>query len=308
MRKWFIVFTILAILLLPAAVKAQNTVSFSSVDVSVWPEYDTPAVLVIYKIALDPQTSFPIEITMRLPATVQKPNAVAVGKTPETVSDQGVEYKFVPGTDSATLTIKATDPYIQMEYYDPALAKNGTQRQYIYNWLGDFSVGNFRFELREPLKSSNLSVDPALTNTLIDGDGFQFSEWKMAGLKNGQKLSFNISYQRDTDSPSTSFLQVQSSLPLDQNIQGQSSWNSYLPWALGALGIVLLLIAAGVYLASGRTSRVVVVSRSRKRHSIVNKEPDDDEEHVHCAQCGKRAQPGDRFCRACGARIRQSGE
>ena len=302
MRKWFLVFALLTILL-PVAAKAQSAVSFSSVDVSVWPEYDTPAVLVIYKIALAPQTTFPVEITLRLPATVQKPNAVAIGKTPDAVSDQGVEYKFAPGSDFATLAIKATDPYIQMEYYDPGLAKKGDKRQYVYEWLGDFPVDNFRLELREPLKSSDLIVDPILTNTVLDNDGFQFSEWKMAGLKTGQKLSFTINYLRTTDSPSTSFLKVQSSLPLDQNVQGQSTLISYLPWALGGLGAVLLLIAGGVW-AFGRTGRIV--SRSRKRHSAVSEEPGDDDEQVYCAQCGKRAQPGDRFCRACGARIKRS--
>ena len=301
MRKWFTAFAFLTILLMAAHAKAQSAVGFSSVDVSVWPEYDTPAVLVINKITLAPQTTFPVEITLRLPATVQKPNAVAVGKTPETVTDQGVEYKFTAGADFATLMIKATDPNIQMEYYDPGLAKNGVQRQYVYDWLGDFPVANFRFELREPLKSSKVSVNPALTNTLVDSDGFQLGEWTMADLKVGQKLRFTISYQRDTDSPSTSFLKVQSSLPLDQNVPGQSTYISYLPWLLGGLGVALLFIAGGVYWTSGRAGRAV--SRPRKRHSVVSEEPDEDEEQVHCAQCGKRAQPGDRFCRACGARI-----
>jgi hypothetical protein len=304
MRKWLTVFALLTILLTAAHAKAQSVVGFSSVDVSIWPEYDTPTVLVIYKIALAPQTTLPVEITLRLPATVQKPNAVAVGKTPETVSDQGVEYKFTAGADYATLTIKATDHNIQMEYYDPGLSKNGAQRQYVYEWLGDFPTGNFRFELREPLKSSNVNVDPALVNTIIDSDGFRFSEWKKADLKTGQTLLFTMRYQRETDSPSTSFLEVQSSLPLDQNVTGQSTFISYLPWALGGLGIVLLFIAGWVYWTSGRTGRAL--SRARKRHtSATSEEPGDDEEHVHCAQCGKRTHPGDRFCRACGARIRR---
>jgi hypothetical protein len=189
-----------------------------------------------------------------------------------------------------------------MEYYDPGLTKNGTQRQYIYAWLGDFSVDSFRFELREPLKSSNLSVDPALTTTGSDSDGFQLGEWKQTSLKAGQKLSFTISYQRDTDSPSTSFLQVQPSIPLDQNVTGQSSLLSYLPWALGGLGLVLLFIAGWVYWVSGRASRTS--ARQRKRHgSTLQEDTDNPEGQIHCTQCGKRAQPGDRFCRACGARI-----
>jgi hypothetical protein len=304
MRKWLIVFALLTILLMPVHAQAQSAASFSSVEVSVWPEYDTPTVLVIYKIALASQTTLPVEITLRLPATVQKPNAVAVGKMPETVSDQGVEYKFAAGADFATLTIKVTDPYIQMEYYDPGLAKKGTQRQYVYAWLGDFPVDSFRFELREPLKSSNLSADPALTTIGSDSDGFQLSEWKQTGLKAGQKLGFTINYQRDTDSPSTSFLQVQPSVPLDQNVSGQSSLISYLPWALGGLGLVLLFIAGWVYWVSGRASRTS--AKQRKRHaSSEHENTDDPEGQVHCAQCGKRAQAGDRFCRTCGARIRR---
>lgn len=304
MRKWFIVFALLTILLMPVHAQAQSTVGFSSVDVSVWPEYDTPTVLVIHKIALAPQTTLPVEIVLRLPATVQKTNAVAIGKTPETVSDQGVEYKFAAGTDFATLTIKVTDPYIQMEYYDPGLAKNGTQRQYVYAWLGDFPVDSFRLELREPLKSSNLSADPALTKIGSDSDGFQLNEWKQAGLKVGQKLSFTINYQRDTDSPSTSFLQVQPSIPLEQNVSGQTSLISYLPWALGGLGLALLFIAGWIYWVSGRTGQTSV--KQRKRHvSAEHGDTDDPEGQIYCAQCGKRAQAGDRFCRACGARIKR---
>jgi len=304
MRKWLLVFALLTILLRPFPVQAQGVVGFSSVDVSIWPEYDTPAVLVIYKIAFAPQTTFPAEITFRLPSTVQKPSAVAVGKTPDTVSDQGVEYKFVPGAEFATLTIKVTDPYVQMEYYDPGLAKNGDQRQYVYEWLGDFSVDNFRFELREPLKSTNLSVEPALTNTTLDSEGFQFSEWKMANLKTGQKLSFTINYRRNTDSPSTSFLQVQPSAPLDQDVQGQSTYLSYLPWTLGGLGVALLLVAGGFYWASSRAGHAIIL-RPRKRRSGADEKVGEGEQ-VYCSQCGKRAQPGDRFCRSCGARIRHS--
>ena len=91
------------------------------------------------------------------------------------------------------------------------MTKNGNQRQYIFEWPGDASVDNFRFEFRQPLQSSNLSIEPALTNTILDAEGFQLSEMKQTGVKIGQKLAFTIKYQRDTDSPSTSFLKVQPS-------------------------------------------------------------------------------------------------
>ena len=308
MRKWLIVILLLAALFIPARASAQTSLGFDSVDVGIWPEYDTTSVLVIYKIGLTPTTPLPAEVTLRLPANVGKTSVVAVGPTPETVSDQNVDYKFTPGAEFSTVTIKATALFVQVEYYDTGLVKNGNQHKFTYEWLGDYGVDKFRFELREPLKASALSAVPSLTSTGVDGDGFEFSEFKQTAIKPGQKLTFTIQYQRDTDSPSTSFLKVQSSTPLDQTVPGQSTWTTYLPWILGGVGLVLLLIAGWVYWVSGRSNRTMV--RSRKRH-IARGEDDSasgaaaGEGQVHCSQCGKRAQPGDRFCRVCGARIRR---
>jgi len=307
MRSWLAIFAFLAILLLPVKVNAQNTIGFDNLDVSVWPEYDTPDVLVIYKISLSAQTTLPAEITLRMPATVGKLAVVAIGSSAESVSDSGVDYKFTPGTDFARVTIKATARFLQVEYYDPGLKKSGSQHQYRYEWLGDARVNNFRFELRQPLQSTNLTVEPALINTVTDGDGFQFSEYLKTGLSQGEKIAFTIQYQRDTDSPSTSFLTVQPSVPLNENVSGQSTWTTYLPWGLGGLGVALLLIAGWVYWTSSRTPRAA--GSGRKRHIGRGSEDTlEDDPQVHCSQCGKRAQPGDRFCRACGARIRRNAD
>lgn len=307
MSKWFTIFALLAILLLPTHANAQSATGFDTLDVSVWPEYDTPTVLVIYKISLTPQISLPAEISLRIPAGVDKVSAVAVGNTADAVSDSGVDYKFTPGNDFAQVTVKATARFIQVEYYDPGLMKNGNQRQFMYDWPGDTSVDNFRFEFRQPLQSSNLIIEPALTNPVLDGEGFQFSDYKQTGIKAGQKLTFTIKYQRDTDSPSTSFLKVQSSTPLDQTLPGQSTWTTYLPWGLGGLGLALLFITGWVYWTSSRTNQASAAARKRHvgRGAV---EPDDGGQQVHCSQCGKRTQPGDRFCRACGVRIRHSEE
>ncbi|MEI7845016.1 MAG: zinc ribbon domain-containing protein [Chloroflexota bacterium] len=308
MRKWLVVLALILILSQSVPAYAQSTVIFDTFDISVWPEYDTPTVLVINKISLPQQASLPAEVTLRIPAGVGKIYTVAVGSTAATVSDSGVDYKFTPGTDFSQVTIKAAARFIQMEYYDPGLIKNASQRDYAFEWLGDYKVNNFRFELRQPLQSSNLTVEPALTNTVLDREGFQFSEYKMSGLEVGQKQVFKIKYQRETDSPSTSFLQVQPSTPLDQNISGQSTWTTYLPWGLGGLGLALLLIAGYIYWSSGKSSRAT--GASRKRHSTGQnssvESSIDGNQQVHCAQCGKRAQAGDRFCRACGGRIRRN--
>jgi uncharacterized OB-fold protein len=64
------------------------------------------------------------------------------------------------------------------------------------------------------------------------------------------------------------------------------------------------LIVGGVvwYLQSGKGKEE---ERSRRRHRLAPvKEPESTGGYVYCHQCGKRAGPGDRFCRACGAKLR----
>jgi hypothetical protein len=225
---------------------------------------------------------------------------VAVGASRETVSNKNIDYKFSPGNEYASLTIKANALFIEVDYYDDALTKNGNQRKYTYEWPGDYSVDTFRFELQTPLKASNMTAEPALTSLGKNNDGFEFSDFKQTSVKSGQKLAFSFQYQRDTDAPSTSFLQVQSTGPVEQT----STWSYYLVWILGGIGLILLLIAAGVYWVSGSANRSMV--KSRKRHSVRKDDTEDaGESAVHCSQCGKRAQQADRFCRVCGSRIRR---
>jgi uncharacterized OB-fold protein len=44
---------------------------------------------------------------------------------------------------------------------------------------------------------------------------------------------------------------------------------------------------------------------SRKRNAQKAGVVPTAEEYVYCSQCGKRATPGDRFCRTCGSELRR---
>jgi hypothetical protein len=304
MRKWFSLLILAALLFLPVGAKAQGPVDFATLDVSIWPEYDTPTVLVIYRISLGPQVTLPVDVTVKMPPTVGKLAAVAVGNTADTVSDTGVDYKFTPGNDFATVTVKATGRFLHIEYYDPALIINGSQHSYRYSWNGDNAVERFGFDLRQPLQSSNLSTEPALSAPVKDTEGFETSTYSKTNLKAGDTLSFAIQYQRDTDAPSTSFMKIESTTPLDQTVTGQSNWTTYLPWLLGALGFALLFVAGWIYWSSGRNTRAAATTRRRHMNRTAS-EPAASGGQVHCSQCGKRAEPADRFCRACGTRLRR---
>jgi hypothetical protein len=77
--------------------------------------------------------------------------------------------------------------------------------------------------------------------------------------------------------------------------------SNYLPYFLGALGVVLIGGGAFYFWQTGRGR-----ASRQSRHRGGMRLPLQRGEEVHCHACGTRAQAGDRFCRVCGTRLRTS--
>src|SRR3990172_4316995 len=115
--KRILLLFILALLLIPAAARAQEAPGFSSLEIDLWPEYDRPDVLVIYKGVLSPQTTLPAKLTLRIPVAAGEPTAVAVGADPGSVAD--VMHTSQINGDWLEVSFVAAMPAIQFEYYEP---------------------------------------------------------------------------------------------------------------------------------------------------------------------------------------------
>jgi uncharacterized OB-fold protein len=75
-----------------------------------------------------------------------------------------------------------------------------------------------------------------------------------------------------------------------------------LPWVL--VGIGLLLIGAGIvgFVTWQRGSQMTKAIKRQKPRQ----QKEGEDEFIYCSQCGKRAQPGDVFCRTCGTRLKRA--
>jgi hypothetical protein len=122
-------------------------------------------------------------------------------------------------------------------------------------------------------------------------------EWGTSNLEVGAQLPIKLTYTRTSDQLSVSNQPLETGT-VDESTQGRISLNNYLPYILGGLG-VLLIVGAGIYYWQTSQGKPTVRRRHRAR------DEDRDSEDVYCYQCGKRAQPGDRFCRTCGTRLRR---
>jgi len=279
---------------------AQAVQALSEVSVAIWPEYDRPSALVIYRITVSPQTRLPATMTFRIPAAAGEPSVVAVGQTAASVTDQGIDFSTETGGDWTKITIEVTGPSIQLEYYDPSLSKQAGQREFTYLWPGDYAVQSFRVELQQPYDATQVESVPPLVNVKSAPEDLTYHSGAFGPFAAGEEFSMTFRYRKNSDDLSISLVPLDEP-ELDANTVGRVSLGTYLPWLLGALGV--LLITGGLYFYLRGQPRA---RPSRRRHAAPAESSEGGTRY--CPQCGTRARGGDRFCRSCGARLRQNDD
>ena len=310
MRKWSLVFLLALVMvffgILPSLAQ-QEEISLSYLEVDLWPEYDSPEMLVIYRITLPPTVSLPVDLTFRIPAASGEPSAVA-GRGISAEGDTGlftIPYEHQVDGEWGLVTLTATMPELQLEYYDPGLLKQGAARRFNFQWPGDYAVDALTIQVQQPRDATGMSISPASGNGTPGKDGLIYYNKQVGSLPAGQDFQLAINYQKETDALTATSLQIQPSAPMASVPTTQSSLMKVLPWVLGFFGIVLIVGGGVWYWQSGKGdgSR----SKARRRRKTSAQSPNETipaEGHVYCHQCGKRAAPKDRYCRTCGTKLR----
>ena len=298
---------IAAAFLFPAAVTAQATLpanpDFASIEVDIRPEFDNPQVLVIYRMVLKPDTKLPASITFRLPVRVGSPNAVA-WVDPADNNLYNLTYQSRIEGDTFYITFTTTGNEIQLEYYDPGLTRNGIQRNFSYNWPGDFNVDSFLVNIQEPVGATNTVITPSLGNPQKNDSGVVYYIAQLGAVSVGNAFKIDIQYDKSTDDISAGQLPVQPSAPINSSTPGRTTIAEILPWMAG----VLLFILAGFIgwlFWNARNTGGRKLGGYRRHSSAAKAQKEDQDEYVYCPQCGQRAEKNDLFCRTCGTKIRQ---
>jgi hypothetical protein len=306
MKKWLFPFLMTLFFLIPTPVGAQSTLTFESFEIDLWPEYDRTEMLVIYRIDLSPDVSLPAELNIRIPTAAGEPNAVAVRELNGTLLNAPYVRK-VQG-DWALITLTATMPGIQIEYYDPQLTKNGAQREFEFTWLGEYSSEVFIVQLQQPFGASQVVTSPTAVDISPNSDGLTYHTINLGAQQAGTMVSVSIGYSKDSDSLSIEGFQVQPSAPISSNTSGRESIVKWLPWGLGAIGFFLLVGGVWWYWRLGKQEPQTRKRSRTKRSSRTPRYPsgkgDGTDQAIYCQQCGKRARGGDRFCRSCGTKLK----
>jgi zinc-ribbon domain len=297
-----IMLVFIGLVMTPWLVRAQGTPTFSTLGVDLWPEYDAPGVLVINRATLPVSASLPVELTLRIPADAGEPNAVAVREPGGTL--RSVNYTRQIDGEWALINFTATSPEVQIEYYDPGLVKQGNAKQFIYRWPGDYPVDSMTILVQQPVGAKGMTLSPAADSSETGQDGLVYYTKRVGAVAGGQAFNLQVDYQKAADTLSAESLQVKPSAPVTDTPTTTRSLRTALPWILGILGVGLLVGGGLWYWQSGKGKERSEPRRRRRSAAPSEPKAADTSSDIYCHQCGKRAGPGDRFCRACGTRLR----
>ncbi len=309
-RKIFFSFLIVFLITVPVAAQTEgNTdVTLSSLQIDLWPEYDQPSMLVIYRMTLASEVQLPAQITIRIPAAAGEPNAVA---TRDESGAYDVSYTRDVQGEWAYITVSAALPGLQIEFYDPQLEFDGVNRHYTYQWPGDYDVDTARILVQNPIGATDVTTLPRLSSNSQDGEGITYQAEEVGSLRAGEPFELTIDYVKEADGLTADFLTVQSTAPVTPDTPGRVDVTDLLPLGLGLIG-VFLLIGGVFFWNAGRNGKKHAKSQARKKSrkrrvkQIAPQKAQTGDLGIFCHECGKRAGGGDRFCRACGTPLRNS--
>ncbi|NJN93982.1 MAG: zinc ribbon domain-containing protein [Anaerolineales bacterium] len=303
-------------------VAAQTPIMLKSLEVELWPEFDRPETLVIYRAELAPTVTLPVEVTFRLPATVESMFVVAVERDGVLIQVNEDAFKLERADDAMLLTFSTPVPRIQFEYYDASiLTKQGAERQLNFEVVASYPTEKALFQVQEPFQAEKFTLTPPASSTFTGTDGLTYAVVEIAGLARDETFTLTATYSRPTDTLSAQNLagptaEHAADLPAAAEspvAQPPANENLTLGYGLIGIGVTLLLGVAVYWLWSKKAApaKARPASRRPKRTakpveaSAPVTSPAAGPTRNFCYRCGVALREDANFCHSCGAERRR---
>ncbi|MHB0922358.1 MAG: zinc ribbon domain-containing protein [Bellilinea sp.] len=305
MRRLILVFFIIAGLFLARPIQAQSDLVLESMDIGLWPEYDRPDVLVIYRMTLANEVPLPAQMSIRIPREAGAPYNLAMKDM------DGLLYNlaYTSEVQGEWLKVTFTTPSaeLQLEYYDPQLIKEESAREFEFIWPGDYAVNNMLLAIQQPLTATEMQVFPDFGEGIPGEDGLTYFSQQVGSVNAGTPITIRFSYNKPDDALSFGSQSVQPVQAASTGEAGRVDASTILPWIIGGAG--LLLIAGGlVWFGITRNRAAIAGHTGKRRHRATRQIPlktiNENSPSVYCSQCGRKASSTDVYCRSCGNRLR----
>lgn len=303
MKRWLVILFTIILLSTPSTVRAiDQTPEIKRMEVEILPEYDRKDVLVIYRLSLDDTVNLPARLVVRIPLEAVQPYNVAV----KDIDGQLYNHEFSTAIEGEWLAITLNTPLpdVQIEYYDPRIIHQGDRRKIEYTWPQGLIVETLSLSVFQPINAVNMVTNPDMGTGRSSNSSLMEYNIMLSEMQVDTPFHLDITYDKPDDILSGPSQPVEPSAVVSEKTAGRVTLQEMLPWLLGILGLGLI---GGGGLWYWRSGRELSAPAFRRRHEPTRSDESTRPlagEGVFCHKCGRKASPGDIYCRACGTKLR----
>ncbi|MGC9333742.1 MAG: zinc ribbon domain-containing protein [Anaerolineae bacterium] len=278
---------------------AQEAPALEVLEISLWPEFDRPDMLVIYRGFFAEGRTLPVPVDIRIPASVGAPTAVAfVDEAGERLNQQ-----YTTRLDGDALVVSFELPTLgfQLEYYDTLSKGADAQREYAYTYTADYAIEALTVKFQVPPTATAYTVQPA-ADAVAPADGLLYHVVQAGSVNLGESMSWLLSYTK-ADSTLTVSAFAESQQPMPTPAVAPVSGDSSTTVVFVISFVALVGVGAGAFWLGRRTQpppgEAAPASRRRSSPSPGRRSAQ------YCHKCGAQLRADSDFCHRCGAEVRE---
>ena len=268
-------------------------------QLSIWPEYDDPRVLLIIRGELAPGVAFPTHVNLPIPKDAELIGAGMISDLGELLLHP---HRVIAGNASDTLEIALPAPRFFAElYYDP-FETAGDAKRFSYTFEAPYPIAQLDVDVQKPYTASEFVTEPPAMAVETEGRDTAYHRFAYRDVAAGQPTAFTVSYVKTDPQPSVpKAADAPAASPAAQGPQDRM----LIYAAILASVIAAYVLAALLWSGYQRRQAAVTPPETPPRPLPVASAPPPDAPAVanFCRYCGRALDADYAFCPGCGRAI-----
>jgi hypothetical protein len=285
------------------AIGQVETTEVEDLRIDLWPEYDRPSTLVMYRFRLKSGANPSIPVAVPVPSNVGDPHAVAWRD--EKGSLFVADFTRRVEGDRTVVLARLGSREGQLEFYaDLDIADR--KRSFRFVWPGGVTVGSLSFQIQRPRGAAEFRVQPAPNRQWEGEDGLGYALVELGPQKPSSKPSIEIGYEKESAALTAAERkppppEAPRSAPAVSETREEPA--SPVPWWVLAGGGALLVFLGAAVLFIRRDAGAPATKRKTP-----SERASDGQNPIFCHECGTKCRRTDTFCMNCGTRLAKKGD
>jgi hypothetical protein len=185
----------------PAQAEAEPPADLriARLQLSIWPEYDDPRVLIIIRGELAPGVAYPTHVTLPIPKGAELIGAGMISELGELLLHP---HRVIPGDASDSLEITLPSPGFFAELYFDPFEASGDAKRFGYTFEAPYPINQFDVDIQKPYTASEFGTEPPAMAQETEGRDTTYHRFAYRDVAAGQPTTFTVSYVKTDPQPS----------------------------------------------------------------------------------------------------------